>query len=81
MPTRRAGGRYYPKLQMAVPFPPATGRRLPDAPRLGRETGEWAAAAACRARCNWADEKPGLSSAHVTFCTEEEGPRRRADGS
>ena len=24
----RAGGRYYPKLQMAVPFTPASGRRL-----------------------------------------------------
>ena len=24
----RAGGRYYPKLQVAVPFPPATGRRF-----------------------------------------------------
>ena len=25
---QRAGGRYYPKLQVAVPFTPATGRRL-----------------------------------------------------
>ena len=24
----RAGGRYYPKLQVAVPFTPATGPRL-----------------------------------------------------
>ena len=24
----RAGGSYYPKLQVAVPFTPATGRRL-----------------------------------------------------
>ena len=24
----RAGGRYYPKLQIAVPFTPVTGRRL-----------------------------------------------------
>ncbi len=28
----RAGGRYYPKLQSAVPFTPATGRRLLTAP-------------------------------------------------
>ncbi len=27
-----AGGRYYPKLQVAVPFTPATGRRLMAAP-------------------------------------------------
>lgn len=35
----RAGGRYYPKLQVAVPFTPATGRRLltrvaPEVPEL-----------------------------------------------
>jgi predicted N-acyltransferase len=32
---QRAGGRYYPKLQVAVPFTPATGPRLlvPDNPR------------------------------------------------
>ena len=28
----RAGGRYYPKLQVSVPFTPATGRRLLVAP-------------------------------------------------
>ncbi|MDX5356166.1 MAG: GNAT family N-acetyltransferase, partial [Rhodobacterales bacterium] len=28
----RAGGRYYPKLQVAVPFTPATGRRFLCAP-------------------------------------------------
>jgi len=28
----RAGGRYYPKLQIAVPFTPATGRRFLTAP-------------------------------------------------
>ena len=27
-PIERAGGRYYPKLQVSVPFTPATGRRL-----------------------------------------------------
>ena len=36
----RAGGRYYPKLQVAVPFTPVTGRRLlvaADAPDGARE--------------------------------------------
>ena len=33
----RAGGRYYPKLQIAVPFTPATGRRFLGAPEH-RET-------------------------------------------
>src|SRR3954447_1135605 len=28
----RAGGSYYPRVQVAVPFPPATGRRLLVAP-------------------------------------------------
>ncbi len=32
----RAGGRYYPKLQVAVPFTPATGRRLLVAPMRRR---------------------------------------------
>src|SRR6476661_2277135 len=31
----RAGGRYYPKLQVCVPFTPATGRRLLVAPGAG----------------------------------------------
>jgi uncharacterized protein len=59
----RAGGRYYPKLQIAVPFTPATGRRF-----LGdeehRETllrGAIGIAAQNR-----------LSSLHATFCTADE---------
>ncbi len=63
----RAGGRYYPKLQAAVPFSPVTGPRLllhPDAPtgaqnRLAEEIAAMA-------------ERLGVSSAHVTFCTAEE---------
>jgi predicted N-acyltransferase len=45
----RAGGRYYPKLQMAVPFTPATGRRFLTRPGW-EETGarRW-----CRGRCSW----------------------------
>ncbi len=62
----RAGGRYYPKLQIAVPFTPATGRRFfaaPDAPHA-RDT--LVDAAIHLARTN------RLSSLHVTFCTGEE---------
>jgi len=63
----RAGGRYYPKLQLAVPFTPVTGRRFLTRP--GYEgTGQ---AALIRAMVQLASEN-GLSSAHVTFCTEEE---------
>lgn len=64
----RAGGDYYPKLQVAVPFTPAQGRRLLVSP------GEHAAAV----RDALADSLAGIckrsnaSSVHVTFCTEEE---------
>ncbi|WP_233499481.1 GNAT family N-acetyltransferase [Pararhodobacter sp. CCB-MM2] len=59
----RAGGRYYPKLQSAVPFTPATGPRL-----LGPEELQpiLLRALAEVTRSN------DLSSAHVTFCTAEE---------
>ncbi len=63
----RAGGRYYPKLQVAVPFTPVPGRRflcLPGHEAEGR-------AALLAAMVELAEES-GLSSAHVTFCTGEE---------
>jgi len=63
----RAGGRYYPKLQMAVPFTPATGRRFlvkPGFEEIGR-------AALVEATVRIADQND-LSSAHVTFCTADE---------
>ena len=71
----RAGGRYYPKLQIAVPFTPATGRRFLTAP--GWETAgraalvEGAVQVAAQAR---------LSSVHVTFCTEAEATAGEAMG-
>jgi predicted N-acyltransferase len=63
----RAGGRYYPKLQIAVPFTPVAGRRIltaPDAPDDARA--RLLAAAAGHA------DREGMSSLHVTFCTEAE---------
>ncbi len=63
----RAGGRYYPKLQVAVPFTPATGRRFLCRP--GQEaTGR---AALVQGMVQIAAENR-LSSAHITFCTPEE---------
>ena len=59
----RAGGRYYPKLQVAVPFTPATGRRF-----LGPAEHR---PALLQAAIRLA-EGNGLSSLHVTFCTEDE---------
>ena len=63
----RAGGRYYPKLQMAVPFTPATGRRFLTRPGW-RETGM---AALVQGAVQLAAETE-LSSLHITFCTAEE---------
>ncbi len=63
----RAGGRYYPKLQMAVPFTPATGRRFLTRP--GFEA-EGMAALMQGAVQIAADNK--ISSLHITFCTEAE---------
>jgi predicted N-acyltransferase len=62
----RAGGRYYPKLQVAVPFTPATGPRL-LAPE-GIDPGPLRAALAQGLAA--LTEKLGVSSAHVTFAEQ-----------
>ena len=59
----RAGGRYYPKLQVAVPFTPVTGRRLLVAPGPRRDE---ARAILLRALAALPGET-GASSLHVTF--------------
>jgi uncharacterized protein len=63
----QAGGSYYPKLQIAVPFTPATGRRFLTKP--GHEaTGISALVQGAVQLC----AQNQLSSLHVTFCTEAE---------
>ncbi|MDQ2095774.1 GNAT family N-acetyltransferase [Rhodalgimonas zhirmunskyi] len=62
-----AGGRYYPKLQIAVPFTPVTGRRLLVKPGF-EETGQ---AALIQGAVQLAANNE-ISSLHLTFCTEEE---------
>jgi len=73
----RAGGRYYPKLQCAVPFSPVPGPRL-----LVRQGIEDAASVrgSLAAALVRAVEDLGGSSAHVTFCTEAEWSALRAEG-
>ncbi|MBV0913288.1 GNAT family N-acetyltransferase [Anianabacter salinae] len=71
----RAGGRYYPKLQMAVPFTPATGRRFLVRPGL-EEVGQ---AALVQGAVQIAAENR-LSSLHVTFCTQDEAQAGAAMG-
>ncbi|HEY5711022.1 MAG TPA: GNAT family N-acetyltransferase [Allosphingosinicella sp.] len=60
----RAGGAYYPKLQIAVPFTPVPGRRL-----LARDP---ALAPALIAAAEQIVESNGLSSAHATYITPDE---------
>ena len=64
----RAGGRYYPKLQVSVPFTPVTGRRLLVAPGPEKQTIQQGLAAGLTELCRIRD----ASSAHVTFATEPE---------
>ncbi len=71
----RAGGRYYPKLQIAVPFTPATGRRF-----LARPGHEAEGAAALVQGAVRVAAENGLSSLHVTFCTEDEAKAGEAMG-
>ncbi len=62
----RAGGKYYPKLQVASPFSPVPGPRLLLRPDSGITT-----AAMAQALVQACDELD-LSSVHATFCTPEE---------
>jgi uncharacterized protein len=68
----RAGGAYYPKLQIAVPFTPVPGRRL-----LARAPGREAALIAA---AETLVRRNGLSSAHATFIAPEEVEAFRAAG-
>ena len=63
----RSGGRYYPKLQIAVPFTPATGRRFLT--RAGFEVQGMSALVQGAVQIASDNE---LSSIHATFCTEGE---------
>ena len=65
----RAGGHYYPKLQIAVPFTPVPGRRL-----LGERRQALIAAIEAVVTQN------GLSSAHATFIDKAEAAEFRARG-
>ena len=62
----QAGGRYYPKLQVASPFSPVPGPRLLIHPHA--HVPRAALAAALEKAC----AQLKLSSVHVTFCTEQD---------
>ena len=65
----QAGGAYYPKLQVTVPFTPCPGHRL-----LGDQP------AALLAALESITVQNELSSAHVTFCTAEDVAAATARG-
>jgi hypothetical protein len=67
----RAGGDYYPKLQGAVPFTPATGPRLLVRPGPTADAARDALIGGMETVCKRTD----LSSVHVTFPTEAEWRR------
>lgn len=69
----RAGGRYYPKLQVAVPFSPVPG------PRLLCRPGAVHTAALAQALVK-ACEELKLSSVHVTFCDAADWSALAAEG-
>src|SRR5215472_14162238 len=64
----RAGGSYYPKLQVAVPFTPATGRRLLVRPGPHENEIARALAGGLVEICKIS----GASGVHVTFAPEAE---------
>lgn len=71
-----AGGSYYPKLQIAVPFTPVPGRRLLVRPGSEAERNEALLAAAGMQLV----ERNGLSGLHITFLSEGEWRRLGAQG-
>jgi uncharacterized protein len=66
----RAGGRYYPKLQVAVPFTPITGNRL-----LVRQGAPAATTDVLAGALVDLAQRLGISSVHVTFPTEGQWAR------
>lgn len=72
----RAGGRYYPKLLSAVPFTPATGRRLLVRADVEADKARDRLVAGARALA----EHHHLSSLHLNFITREEWRHLGAQG-
>jgi len=63
-----AGGNYYPKLQVAVPFTPATGRRLLVRPGARTTDSRQALVGGIVELCR----SDGASGVHITFATADE---------
>jgi predicted N-acyltransferase len=72
----QAGGRYYPKMQIAVPFTPVPGPRLLVRPGPDRATNEAILAAAATEIA----QRSGVSGVHITFLSEGEWTRLGEQG-
>jgi predicted N-acyltransferase len=72
----RAGGEYYPKLQVSAPFTPATGRRLLAAPGTDADQVRAGLLQGLMQLC----EVREASSAHITFMPEDEWKLAAAQG-
>ena len=72
----RAGGSYYPKLQACAPFTPVTGPRLLVRPGAEADS----VAAALIAAMEELARRTGVSSLHVTFCSDADWARLGAAG-
>jgi hypothetical protein len=72
----RAGGEYYPKLQVSVPFTPATGRRLLVRPGARAQQSRRALISGLKTL----REQTGASSVHATFVTKPEWEELGAAG-
>ena len=64
----RAGGHYYPKLQSAIPFTPVNAPKVLTRAGIDRTSALAAMAGGMKQLC----ERYPISSAHLTFVTEEE---------
>jgi predicted N-acyltransferase len=64
----RAGGRYYPKMQSAVPFTPVSGRRILIRPGFPEEEARTLLSSAAMQLA----KRNGASSWHITFATKAE---------
>jgi len=62
----RYGGQYYPKLQMSIPFSPVSGPRIMCRPHQDLSIAE------IGGLIEKTISNMGLSSAHITFCTQSE---------
>lgn len=76
----RAGGSYYPKLQCAVPFTPVTGSRLLVRPSARGGMAQGTLRTALANAMSGVTRQYGISSLHVTFCTEDEASALESAG-